>query len=83
MDSLHCNLTLASLFLSFTFSKMKATDLNRFTIKELDAMALFIEEFYPEFLDYISDFGLDQDFAEKVLEKLNCACVRSDNPGLN
>ena len=62
---------------------MKATDLNRFTIKELDAMALFIEEFYPEFLDYISDFGLDQDFAEKVLEKLNCACVRSDNPGLN
>jgi hypothetical protein len=62
---------------------MKATDSIRFTIRELDAMALFIEEFYPEFLDYISDFGLDQDFAEKVLEKLNCACVRSDEAELN
>jgi len=62
---------------------MKATDPNRFTIKELDAMALFLEEFYPEFLDYISDFGLDQDFAEKVLEKLNCACVRSEESELN
>lgn len=62
---------------------MKATDLNRFTIKELDAMALFIEEFYPEFLDYISDFGLDQEFADKVLEKLNCACVRSEEAKLN
>jgi len=46
-------------------------------------MALFIEEFYPEFLDYISDFGLDQDFAEKILEKLNCACVRSEESELN
>ena len=50
----------------------------RFNTKELDAMALFIEDFYSEFLDYISDFGLDQEFAEKLLAKLNCACVRSE-----
>jgi hypothetical protein len=55
----------------------------KFNIKELDAMALFIEDFFPEFLDYISDFGLDQDFAEKLLAKLNCACVRSDETDLN
>ncbi len=55
----------------------------RFNIKELDAMAMFIEEFYLEFLDHISDFGLDQEFADKVLEKLNCACVRSDESDLN
>jgi hypothetical protein len=57
---------------------MKATDSTRFSLEELDVMSLFLEEFYPEFLDFISDSGLDQDFAERLLAKLACACIRSE-----
>lgn len=57
---------------------MKATDSTRFSLEELDVMSLFLEEYYCEFLDFISDSGLDKEFAEILLAKLACACLRSE-----
>lgn len=58
---------------------MKSGDLSKLTDEELKCLSTFLDDNFPSFVDHISDFGQDEDFAESLIDKLSASCFNRED----